>query len=191
MSQQVSSYYLKDESDTELAGAAMAQSLLDVFNQDPAFAGAVVYLDGDLGAGKTTLSRGLIRKLGHRGAVKSPTYTLVEPYEDFYFPLYHFDLYRLSHPEEVEFLGVDDYFKPPAVCLIEWPDRGKGSLPAPDIRLTLQNEAMGRRLWWQDLSPKGEKIVKQFSGLIAGHGSTNTHSGGKDNGRDGLTENSL
>ena len=154
----LSECYLADEFITEYAGACIARSL-------PA-TGAVIYLQGDLGAGKTTLSRGLIRALGHQGAVKSPTYTLVEPYEDFEFPLYHFDLYRLSHPEEVEFLGVDDYFKPPAVCLIEWPSRGKGFLPSADIHFFLADEGDGRRLSWQADTMKGEEIANKINNLL-------------------------
>ena len=154
----LSEYYLADESMTEYAGACIARSL-------PAN-GAVIYLEGDLGAGKTTLSRGLIRALGHQGAVKSPTYTLVEPYEDFEFPLYHFDLYRLSHPEEVEFLGVDDYFKPPAVCLIEWPGRGKGFLPSADIHFFLADEGDGRRLSWQADTVTGVEIANKLNKLL-------------------------
>jgi tRNA threonylcarbamoyladenosine biosynthesis protein TsaE len=158
----LSECYLADESMTEDAGAHIARSL-------PA-TGAVIYLQGDLGAGKTTLSRGLIRALGHQGAVKSPTYTLVEPYEDFEFPLYHFDLYRLSHPEEVEFLGVDDYFKPPAVCLIEWPGRGKGFLPSADIHFFLADEGDGRRLSWQADTVKGEEIANKINNLLVVQG---------------------
>jgi tRNA threonylcarbamoyladenosine biosynthesis protein TsaE len=154
----LSECYLADEFMTEYAGACIARSL-------PAN-GAVIYLQGDLGAGKTTMSRGLIRALGHQGAVKSPTYTLVEPYEDFEFPLYHFDLYRLSHPEEVEFLGVDDYFKPPAVCLIEWPGRGKGFLPSADIHFFLADEGVGRRLSWQADTVKGEEIANKLNKLL-------------------------
>jgi tRNA threonylcarbamoyladenosine biosynthesis protein TsaE len=154
----LSECYLADEFMTEYAGACIARSL-------PAN-GAVIYLQGDLGAGKTTLSRGLIRALGHQGAVKSPTYTLVEPYEDFEFPLYHFDLYRLSHPEEVEFLGVDDYFKPPAVCLIEWPGRGKGFLPSADIHFFLADEGDGRRLSWQADTVKGAEIANKLNKLL-------------------------
>lgn len=154
----LSECYLADEFMTEYAGACIARSL-------PAN-GAVIYLQGDLGAGKTTMSRGLIRALGHQGAVKSPTYTLVEPYEDFEFPLYHFDLYRLSHPEEVEFLGVDDYFKPPAVCLIEWPGRGRGFLPSADIHFFLAYEGDGRRLSWQADTVKGEEIANKLNKLL-------------------------
>lgn len=158
----LSECYLADEIMTESAGACIARSL-------PAN-GAVIYLQGDLGAGKTTMSRGLIRALGHQGAVKSPTYTLVEPYEDFEFPLYHFDLYRLSHPEEVEFLGVDDYFKPPAVCLIEWPDRGKGFLPSADIHFFLADEGDGRRLSWQADTVKGAEIANKLNKLLVVQG---------------------
>ncbi|MDP3516807.1 MAG: tRNA (adenosine(37)-N6)-threonylcarbamoyltransferase complex ATPase subunit type 1 TsaE [Pseudohongiella sp.] len=158
--------FLADEHATELAGACLAKSL--------PLNGAVLYLEGDLGAGKTTLSRGLIRALGHRGAVKSPTYTLVEPYEDFEFPLYHFDLYRLSHPEEVEFLGVDDYFKPPSVCLIEWPGRGKGFLPAADIHVYLTDEGQGRRLRWQAATVKGAEIANKLNELLVVQGSNDS-----------------
>lgn len=154
----VSDHYLSDDEATQHFGAVLARAIGD--------SGAIVYLQGDLGAGKTTLSRGLIRALGYAGPVKSPTYTLVEPYENFDFPLYHFDLYRLSDPEEVEFLGVNDYFAPPALCLIEWPQRGQGYLPRADIEITLVAEGDGRRIAWQAVTPVGDRISDQLRRMM-------------------------
>lgn len=126
---------LKTEADTIKLGQHLASVLAS---------GGVLYLEGDLGAGKTTLSRGLIQALGHSGAVKSPTYTLVEPYELPRGLLYHFDLYRLTDPEELELIGVRDYFDPAAICLVEWPGKGGDRIPEPDLILELEKRENGR-----------------------------------------------
>ncbi len=122
--------------------------------------GGVVFLRGDLGAGKTTLVRGFLHALGHKGRVKSPTYTLVEPYDVAGRHCYHLDLYRLGDPEELEFIGLRDLLAPESVLLVEWPERGQGMLPPADIVIRIAFEHGGRRLTLEASSARGEALLK-------------------------------
>jgi tRNA threonylcarbamoyladenosine biosynthesis protein TsaE len=124
--------------------------------------GGVIHLHGDLGAGKTTLARGIMRGFGYTGAVKSPTYTLVEPYEFERCHIYHFDLYRLADPEEVEYLGVEDYFSDNNLCIIEWAEKGSNIIPAADLDIELETEGTGRLLRCRSNSSKGLLIAKRL-----------------------------
>lgn len=128
--------------------------------------GMTVYLHGDLGAGKTTLVRGILRTLGHQGAVKSPTYTLVEPYELEGVTLNHFDLYRLADPEELEYMGIRDYFGSHALNLIEWPEKGQGVLPSADLHCYLEYENGGRRLTLESTSAELQRVIDRLA-LVA------------------------
>ena len=144
------SVFLPDEAATEHFGQVLAQIT---------GCRGLITLSGDLGSGKTTLSRGLIRGAGHHGAVKSPTFTIVEPYEIGERQIMHFDLYRLEDPEELEFLGFRDYLDGDVLCLLEWPEKGAAYLPVPDLALTLSHLPAGRQISWQALTAYGKELA--------------------------------
>jgi tRNA threonylcarbamoyladenosine biosynthesis protein TsaE len=137
--------HLENTEQTEQFGAELYQTLPPK---------SVVFLHGDLGAGKTTLVRGYLRAAGYSGTVKSPTYNLVEDYLINNRKIYHFDLYRITDPEELEWIGIDDYFNQAATCFIEWPDKGAGFLPKPDTVIILTLQGAGRLAKICDFSGK-------------------------------------
>ena len=141
---------MENMEDTERVGKLMGNSLQSCDR---------IYLDGDLGAGKTTLVRGILNQLGHVGPVKSPTYTLVELYSMKDLEVCHFDLYRIADPEELEFAGIRDYLGSQAMALIEWAVKGKGFLPDPDVQLDLAVVGDARRLRARAHTRRGEEIL--------------------------------
>lgn len=124
--------------------------------------GVLISLQGGLGAGKTTLVRGFLHALGYEGAVKSPTYSLVEPYEFSRYDVYHFDFYRLTDPLELEYMGVQDYFQNRSICLVEWSERAKDFLPDADITIAIQFVGEGRRVELSGRSEAGRRILSKF-----------------------------
>ncbi len=148
--------FLDTEAETEKLGGELARLAKESGK------GLTVFLEGELGMGKTTLSRGVVQGLGHAGAVKSPTYTLVEPYEDLEPPVYHFDLYRLGDPEELEYMGIRDYFNGGSVCLVEWPERGEGLLPEPDLEIHLEPQGEGRSVVVRARTELGASLLNEL-----------------------------
>jgi tRNA threonylcarbamoyladenosine biosynthesis protein TsaE len=146
-----------DAAGTEALGARIARTIPAVRS---------IYIRGALGAGKTTLVRGLLHALGHEGAVKSPTFTLVEPYELACGAVYHFDLYRLEDPQELELIGVRDYLSGDNVCIVEWPERAGQVLPSPDLEIMIeptskdgQQGQQARDVQLQAHTPAGEAVL--------------------------------
>ena len=150
-------FHLPDESDTQRLGAALASVLVP---------GLVIYLHGDLGAGKTSLVRAMLHAAGHAGHVRSPTYTLAEPYSVQIngqpVELIHFDLYRMASPEEFLDAGFRDHFNHRSICLVEWPEKGDDVLPPPDIHAFLQVEGAGRGVKLHALSDQGIQCLDRL-----------------------------
>ena len=144
---------LSDEDQTEAFGRLLARLIKIPFT---------IYLEGDLGTGKTRLSRALLHGLGHEGVVKSPTYTLVEPYHLDDKVVYHFDLYRLAEPSELDFMGIRDYFTENALVLVEWPNRGTGFLNPQDMTIRLEFAGQGRDCTVSAHSVAGDALIDQL-----------------------------
>ena len=142
----------------EAATIAYGQRLAKAINSK-----GLLTLSGNLGSGKTTLSRGLIQSYGHSGAVKSPTYTLVEPYEIGEKRIYHFDLYRMEDPEELEFIGLWDYLTQEALIIIEWPEKAFGVLPPADLAIQLEQQEKGRKITCSSNTSLGEAVLEKLA----------------------------
>ena len=146
----------------ENAMCAFGKQLINAICRLPSQQNVTLYLNGDLGAGKTTLSRGMIQGLGYLGNVKSPTYTLVEEYAIGEKIIYHFDLYRLADPEELEFMGIRDYFSQNCICLIEWAEKGEGILPEADLLVNIDYYDDARNITLIAQNTVGEHILTQL-----------------------------
>lgn len=154
-------YYLEGEAETLEFGRNLAR-LVE--------AGVKIFLHGDLGAGKTTLVRGFLHELGHSGAVKSPTYSLVEHYFYKNLKIYHFDLYRLGDPEELEYMGIRDYFSGKSVCLVEWAERGSGILPQPDLDIRIiYGGTAHRRVHVEAHTVPGKRLLRHLDDIAGPH----------------------
>ncbi|RQO32853.1 tRNA (adenosine(37)-N6)-threonylcarbamoyltransferase complex ATPase subunit type 1 TsaE [Herminiimonas sp. KBW02] len=149
--------HLHEEAGTLALGASLARALQP---------GLTIYLHGDLGAGKTALTRALLHALGHTGHVKSPTYTLAEPYTitigDEAVNVIHFDLYRMASAEEFLDAGFREYFNQQTICIIEWPEKAETVLPPPDISISLAVAGEGRDVELQALSDQGVECLNRL-----------------------------
>jgi tRNA threonylcarbamoyladenosine biosynthesis protein TsaE len=150
-------FAIATEAAMEAFGAAIARA---------AAADLRVYLSGELAAGKTTLARGFIRARGHVGAVKSPTFTLVESYELSGRMVHHFDLYRIADAEELDYIGLDEYFDAGADCLVEWPGHGAYVLPPADLEITLEVVGDGRRAGLVAASENGHRVLEKIQDIL-------------------------
>lgn len=141
------------ETDMDVFSARLAKTIKN---------GAIIFLYGPLGAGKTTFARGFLRGLGFQDKVKSPTYTLVEPYHLAGRDLFHFDLYRLNDAKELEHIGIQEYFTPSAICLIEWPENGFPFLPQPDLACYIAFAKEGREIRLEAHSACGQEVLEKL-----------------------------
>ena len=149
----MSSLFLPDEAATLACGMACAKVMLIP---------TIIFLYGNLGTGKTTFARGFLRGMGYSGKVKSPTYTLVEPYELGDIHIFHFDFYRLHEAQALEMIGIQDYFTPKSICLIEWPEQVSTALPMPDLSCYFTQATTGRYLKRVAHSSQGQMILQRW-----------------------------
>lgn len=159
-------YHFKSEHDLIDLARQLASLLTPSF---------VIYLIGPLGAGKTTFTRGILRAFGFHDKVKSPTYTLVENYDIHGKPFYHFDLYRIEDPQELAFIGIQDYFHPEAMCIIEWPEKGAPMLPKPDLTCYIDFEGAARSLRLEAGSAKGRSVLEKLTQFPTPESGTEEH----------------
>ena len=141
---------LKSEEETLAFAAQFAKAITS---------GATVFLEGVLGAGKTTFVRGILRGFGFQGKVKSPTYALLEPYEIDHHKLFHFDFYRINHAKELQYIGIEDYFLPEFICLVEWAEKGEDHLPMPDLLCEFIIKKNIRELTVTAKTKRGEEML--------------------------------
>ncbi|MEA3406299.1 MAG: tRNA (adenosine(37)-N6)-threonylcarbamoyltransferase complex ATPase subunit type 1 TsaE [Pseudomonadota bacterium] len=152
--------FLADEAET----TALAQRLAEAVNASKAYEnGVMVYLNGDLGAGKSFFSRAFIQSYLPGQKVKSPTYTIVETYNCYNLSIHHLDLYRLCDPEELEYLAIRDLLSASYVALVEWPEKGHGILPVADIEINLSHREQGRQIELHANSVKGDSVLAKLS----------------------------
>ena len=157
---------LPDAAATESAGQALGRALESVLGRQHAGGALIVGLAGSLGAGKTTLARAALRALGVAGTVRSPTYTIAEPYETRAGRMWHLDLYRIADPGELEFIAIRDLVSDSAACLVEWPERGRGGLPEPDCLAVLAPAGSGRRLRIESRTVRGHGVASLLLGSM-------------------------
>ena len=154
--------FLPDEAATESAGRTLGRALGAVPGPRHADGALIVGLAGGLGAGKTTLARAALRELGAAGTVRSPTYTIAEPYDTRIGRVWHLDLYRIADPDELEFIAIRDLVSDSAACLVEWPERGRGGIPEPDCLVTLAVDGSARRLRIEPRTARGEALASRL-----------------------------